>query len=300
MQDNRPTGVSVIAVLSFLGGISNIVAGLGLLFAPIPGQVAALATPFIVLGLVFVALGAFHIAVGWGLWELKNWARIVEIILRALSLIQFLVLGAIFLFGVDLSGIAPGLGLGRLSFPGYGIALWILAAIPGIIVWYLLKPDVERLFVAEDYYPPPVSPPPMEPYPPLDATEVASPPPPPPPPAAPSPRPVQRTAMVDPQPPAVGWLVLRSGTRPDKQFNLSTSARNTIGRDGRRCEVILDDPTVSAEHAVVQWENGQFVVYDLASRNGTFVNDARVQRQTLLDGDVLRLGKVVLVLKWVR
>jgi len=99
------------------------------------------------------------------------------------------------------------------------------------------------------------------------------------------------------EPPTVtAWLVQKSGERAGKQFSLGL-ARNIIGRDATRCDVVLDDDTVSAEHAAVLYENEQFVLYDLASKNRTFLNDRRIQRQSLLDDDVIRLGEVTLVFK---
>jgi pSer/pThr/pTyr-binding forkhead associated (FHA) protein len=100
------------------------------------------------------------------------------------------------------------------------------------------------------------------------------------------------------QPPAA-WLVMRAGNRSGKQYGLQRG-RNVVGRDGTQCEVIVDDATVSKRHAEIRHENGQFVLYDLASTNGTFVNNRRVQRQGLLDGDDVRIGHVAFVFKEVK
>ena len=99
------------------------------------------------------------------------------------------------------------------------------------------------------------------------------------------------------RPPAPeGWLVLRSGPRTGQQFGLKRG-RNTVGRDSSRADIVLEGETVSGEHAHVQFEQGQFYVYDLASTNGTFVNNRRIQRQMLMDGDVVRFGSTQLVFK---
>jgi S1-C subfamily serine protease len=54
----------------------------------------------------------------------------------------------------------------------------------------------------------------------------------------------------------------------------------TIGRDPRRCEIVIDDPTVSSHHARLRVTSrtgsGGFVVEDLRSTNGTFVDEKRV------------------------
>src|SRR5215813_317270 len=53
----------------------------------------------------------------------------------------------------------------------------------------------------------------------------------------------------------------------------------------------VDNLAVSNYHARVYFEGGRLVVEDLASLNGTFVNDMRVERATLHDGDSIHIGK---------
>src|SRR5438309_8028219 len=53
----------------------------------------------------------------------------------------------------------------------------------------------------------------------------------------------------------------------------------------------VDNLAVSNYHARVYFEAGRLVVEDLASLNGTFVNDLRVERATLHDGDSIWIGK---------
>lgn len=100
-----------------------------------------------------------------------------------------------------------------------------------------------------------------------------------------------------PTPPA-GWLLIRSGRLEGRDHRLATET--TIGRDGTRCDLILDNESVSAEHARLRYERGQFILYDLASTNGTFVNGQRVSRIPLSDGDNLSIGGVQMVFKEVR
>ncbi len=61
----------------------------------------------------------------------------------------------------------------------------------------------------------------------------------------------------------------------------------------------MDDDSVSAEQARVQYEGRQFVLYDLASTNGTFLNGQRIKKRALLDDDIIRLGEVSLTFKQV-
>jgi signal transduction histidine kinase len=66
-----------------------------------------------------------------------------------------------------------------------------------------------------------------------------------------------------------------------------------IGR-AAHADVRLDDPLVSGEHARVELVRGQGVVTDLGSRNGTWLNGARVHEATLREGDELTIGNVAM------
>ncbi len=72
-----------------------------------------------------------------------------------------------------------------------------------------------------------------------------------------------------------------------------TQAAVTIGRQDDNT-VVLVDPQVSRHHARLSWQGGTYVVHDLDSANGTFVNEQRLTvPRRLQDGDVLRLGNTV-------
>jgi len=59
--------------------------------------------------------------------------------------------------------------------------------------------------------------------------------------------------------------------------------------------VVIDNAAVSGEHARIIQEEGLFYVEDMASTNGTFLNDKRVHKQELYDGDRVRIGKHLLI-----
>lgn len=56
-------------------------------------------------------------------------------------------------------------------------------------------------------------------------------------------------------------------------------------------DLVVDNLAVSNDHARVYFESGRLVVEDRGSLNGTFVNDLRVERATLHDGDSIWVGK---------
>lgn len=66
---------------------------------------------------------------------------------------------------------------------------------------------------------------------------------------------------------------------------------------GRRLDndIIIEHSSVSRVHAQLRLRFGRYVVYDLGSSGGTFVNDQRVQECLLKPGDVLRLSGVSLI-----
>ena len=63
----------------------------------------------------------------------------------------------------------------------------------------------------------------------------------------------------------------------------------SIGR-WKNNDVVLDDPTVSGHHANIDYVNDLIYLYDLDSRNGSFVNKKRITSQLLKSGDVINLG----------
>lgn len=71
------------------------------------------------------------------------------------------------------------------------------------------------------------------------------------------------------------------------------SARLVIGRVNT-CDIHLDDPSVSSEHARLTHDTEGWRVANLLSTNGTFVNDEKISTRALNDGDRLRFGRVEL------
>lgn len=64
----------------------------------------------------------------------------------------------------------------------------------------------------------------------------------------------------------------------------------TVGRDPR-ADILLDDSTVSRQHAVFRRNGTVFSVVDAGSLNGTYVNRQRVDQAELKNGDEIMIGK---------
>lgn len=69
-----------------------------------------------------------------------------------------------------------------------------------------------------------------------------------------------------------------------------------LGR-GQLCDVVLEDPTVSSEHALIRWENGCWEIQDKQSTNGVKLNGTKVKRAVFENGDVLSIGSLKLVFR---
>lgn len=89
-------------------------------------------------------------------------------------------------------------------------------------------------------------------------------------------------------------IVLRSGqsgVAAGKVFPLSPST--IIGRSMEHCEIALNDTFLSQQHARLELRGSQWVLEDLRSTNGTFVNDIEVRDATIVEeGDIIRVGRV--------
>lgn len=108
----------------------------------------------------------------------------------------------------------------------------------------------------------------------------------------------QKTKVLGTASPQIGWLAVVSGKQRGRDFRLGQVTN--IGRDASQNDIILDDDAVSAEHARIKLERKQFMLYDLASTNGTLVNGERVQKHALFDKDEIAIGETRLVFSEVK
>ena len=87
-------------------------------------------------------------------------------------------------------------------------------------------------------------------------------------------------------------LVLHQGPEDSREFPL-TKPETILGRDAA-ADIVLEAAAVSRRHARILRQGEQFFLEDLASSNGTFLNERRLdQRSLLAPGDRIRLGRTV-------
>lgn len=93
--------------------------------------------------------------------------------------------------------------------------------------------------------------------------------------------------------PGQALLVVKRGMNTGSRFLLDKDV-TTTGRHPSS-DIFLNDITVSRRHAEILREGGRFVVKDVGSLNGTYVNRERVDVAELSSGDELQIGKFKLV-----
>ena len=149
---NRPTGVTILAILYFIGtcflallGVGSLVgmSFLGQMSSQHPevgsGGAAFLAGAGVLLAVLFFGLAVVCAFLGYGMLTLKNWARVLAFV--------FAIIGAV--FG------AMGLVWAILHFSAVGIVMsGGRLGINVLIAWYLNQPHVKASFGMSDVQPP--------------------------------------------------------------------------------------------------------------------------------------------------
>lgn len=94
----------------------------------------------------------------------------------------------------------------------------------------------------------------------------------------------------------VGWLVSFTYDEYGEDFKIF-QGKNKIGSNVG--DIMINDTSVSGEHAIILFRNNEFLIKDSFSTNGTKVNGISVEESKLKDGDELLLGKTLLKFKTV-
>ena len=100
-------------------------------------------------------------------------------------------------------------------------------------------------------------------------------------------------AAVEALPPDAALLVVKRGPNAGSRFLLDKDV-TTAGRHPES-DIFLDDVTVSRRHASFERDGQLFVVRDVGSLNGTYLDRQRIESVGLAGGDEVQIGKYRLV-----
>jgi hypothetical protein len=139
----RPVGVTILAILNFIGAAICVLGGIAMILggsfiatmlsqgqssAGVAGVLAGLGAAA---GVFIIIMGGVSALVGFGLWKMKGWARVVSIVLFGISAV-FQLLGIL--------GTLAHFNVFALIWGGF----WI--AVDAFVILYLLKPEVKAAF----------------------------------------------------------------------------------------------------------------------------------------------------------
>lgn len=81
----------------------------------------------------------------------------------------------------------------------------------------------------------------------------------------------------------------------DKEKTVQLNKRRMLVGRGDDADIRIDNPLVSRAHAIIGFDKGRWVVEDLESPNGLYVNGSRTKNAPLHVGDRIELGRHVLI-----
>ncbi len=129
---SRPTGVTILAILTLLGAVSEMVWAIAMGWRTERGNFGQALWISWIGPSARLLLGLLYGLVGIGLWKLRNWARHVVIVLSAIAI----------------AAVAFNAVWGR-RLTGFSVALWILIPVAGFYVvclGYMLTRNVKQAF----------------------------------------------------------------------------------------------------------------------------------------------------------
>jgi hypothetical protein len=133
----RPIGVTLLAILFLAAAALWTLGGLAFALAvvKIPPALNVPAEQAGIVGGVLIVFGLCALAIGLGLWWLRNWARLAAVVLSALGV------------GVAIIGLGYAI---MYAFSAWEVGRQALSIfIRSVILWYLIQPHVKQAFGAE-------------------------------------------------------------------------------------------------------------------------------------------------------
>jgi hypothetical protein len=96
----------------------------------------------------------------------------------------------------------------------------------------------------------------------------------------------------------MGWLIVKSSPFMRRGHVMKVKPGAIYGRNPNKADVLIDDDKVSGLHARIQIKEEQFILIDLGSANGTWVNGEEISgNRVIIQDDEIKMGDTVFVLK---
>jgi lysylphosphatidylglycerol synthetase-like protein (DUF2156 family) len=120
-QKHRPLGVTIIAILTAIGGIVFLVSGIaGVIAAPLVSDFGGVSAG---IGIILLVIGIAFLVVAYGLWKGMRWAWTITLILSVIGIIM------------AIASIAVG-----------NVGAVVSIIIHGVVIYYLYRPNVKAYF----------------------------------------------------------------------------------------------------------------------------------------------------------
>lgn len=312
MREKNLYAVSLVSIWHWIWGGMLVLIGVLIMFNvqdtyfASDGAPRELTIKAAIVGATTLVFGLTLLIIGAGIWFVRAWAWWTGVVIGAVAFVSDLANFA--RLSADLSMITDerfaqrvaawpilmwdehiaflGTHQNQLMFVGWPILLHLVITLP--VVLFLLAPQVRESFavgLASGGASAAGS---------FDSTRVA--------PVLPSRLAgADDTAVQRPQQrgESLGYLIVQQGPNSGRSFHLGAHTR--IGR-GHANDIVIEDPSVSRDHAVIRLEDGRFVFNDRGSRNRSYVITSSGKhevtgRHTLVDGDRLSIGDSVLLFR---
>lgn len=83
-------------------------------------------------------------------------------------------------------------------------------------------------------------------------------------------------------------------TAEGKKFNLVKDPKGIIIGRSRSSDIFVPSPKISRNHAKISFDGSFFLIEDLNSTNGTFINDNKISKSKLNNGDKIKLANEII------
>ena len=98
---------------------------------------------------------------------------------------------------------------------------------------------------------------------------------------------------------SLAWICIINGEDRGKTFDLKYDEPTSIGKDASN-DILINDEHISKNHCKIFKDKGSYFLRDLASLNGTFLNDKSIEQEKLNDGDYIRIGETEFIFMQVK